>query len=329
MNFLRISSVIHYQATQEDEGLRLDQALSRLAEIPSRSAVQRWVREGLVKINLNPVNSSSRKIRQGDRIDVSVPAPKPLQILPEPGELEILHEDRDLVVLEKPAGLVIHPSPGHEQGTLVNRLLHHCKDLSGIGGRTRPGIVHRLDKDTSGVLVVAKNDESHQHLSEQFRWHTVQRDYQALVWGKPDRNRGTVDAPLGRNPVRRRQIAIIEGGRKAVTHWEVIRHYSCMSLLACRLETGRTHQIRVHLHSIGLPVVGDPLYGTSRQHRLKSLDDEIRSSLKFFKRQALHAHRLGFVHPRSGIEMEFKSPLPEDYRELINLLKGERYCQTV
>ena len=314
---------IKYKVKKEEEGLRLDQLLSKMNEVPSRSSAQRWVKDKHVQINKTIVESPSRKLKWGDILEVMIPPPKSLDLRPEKGNLEILYEDNDLIVFVKPAGLVVHPSAGHEAGTLVNILLEHCHDLSGIGGARRPGIVHRLDKDTSGVMVSAKNDKTHQHLAKQFKDHSVRRSYQALVWGILKNKKGSINAPLGRHPVNRKQIAVVPNGRRAVTHWEVEHCYSNTSLLTCRLETGRTHQIRVHLSSQGFPIVGDPLYGKSSHHLLKFMNEPAKSALKNFKRQALHACDLGFFHPGREEEMDFSHPAPKDYKNLLEMMELE------
>ena len=215
----------------------MDQLLSQINEVPSRSSAQRWIKQQHVQINQTPADSPSRILRRGDLLEILIPPPKTLDLKPESRNLNILYEDQDLIVLVKPAGLVVHPSPGHDSGTLVNFLLDHCTDLSGIGGVTRPGIVHRLDKDTSGVMVAAKNDRTHQHLATQFKEHSVKRSYQALVWGKMKQKKGTIDAPLGRHPVNRKQNAIVTNGRRAITHWNVEQQFSSICLLKSRLET--------------------------------------------------------------------------------------------
>jgi 23S rRNA pseudouridine1911/1915/1917 synthase len=252
-----------------------------------------------------------------------IPPPKSIDLKPEEGNLDILHEDKDLIVLFKPAGIVVHPSAGHETGTLVHFLLGHCKDLSGIGGATRPGIVHRLDKDTSGVMVSAKNDKTHQHLAKQFKDHSVRRSYQALVWGKLMQKKGTIDAPLGRHPINRKKITIISNGKRAITHWKLENQFCTISLLKCKLETGRTHQIRVHLSSRGFPIIGDPLYGKFPRSLLKALSNPLKDALKQFKRQALHAFELGFYHPGRGEILDFSHPPPEDFKNLLHLITRE------
>jgi 23S rRNA pseudouridine1911/1915/1917 synthase len=317
---------------QEDEdGKRLDQLLSTLDEIVSRTQAQRLLKSGNVLVNGKPELSPSRKVRTGHEILVTIPPPESTEVIPEKGELDILFEDENLIVINKAAGVVVHPSAGHASGTLVNFLQHHCQDLSGIGGVLRPGIVHRLDKDTSGVLVAAKTDDAHQNLSEQFKQHSVKRQYQAMVWGVPEKEHGIVDAALGRHPVRRKDMAIVENdnpeedgkekGKHAVTHWRVLQRFEFSALLACRLETGRTHQIRVHLTSIGHPVIGDPQYGKSPLKRLPALSAELSLILTYFKRQALHAEILGFTHPVSGEWLEFSAPIPTDFQKLLKAIQ--------
>ena len=311
------------QIIPETAGVRADQLLATHPEIPSRVTAQRLIANGHVRLNGTVLLRASCRLHEGDQLTWILPPPEPLELVPESGPLEILHEDSHLIVLNKPPGLVVHPAPGHTVGTLVHRLLHHCPDLSGIGGVRRPGIVHRLDKDTSGVLVVAKTDQAHQHLARQFQEHSVKRQYQAFVWGKPNTEQGTVDAPLGRHPTRRKDMAVVEGGRRAITHWKVLRRFTGTALLACRLETGRTHQIRAHLASLGLPVVGDPQYGRSPLRRLGKLSSHARAALAGFQRQALHAERLGFVHPETGKPLMFRTQPPEDFLELLAVLEAE------
>ena len=311
------------QIDPETAGARTDQVLATHPEIPSRAAAQRLLADGHVRLNGSVFHTASRRLHSGDQLVWTLPPPEPLELVPESGPLEILHEDGHLIVLNKPPGLVVHPAPGHATGTLVHRLLHHCSGLSGIGGVRRPGIVHRLDKDTSGVLVVAKTDQAHQHLARQFQEHSVKRQYQALVWGKPEQQQGTVDAPLGRHPTRRKDMAVVEGGRRAVTHWKVLRRFAGTTLLACRLETGRTHQIRAHLASLGLSVVGDPQYGRSPLRRLGKLSSHARAALSGFQRQALHAERLGFVHPETCESLMFRTEPPEDFLALLKMLESE------
>ncbi len=318
---------------ESESGMRLDQLLSTLDEIISRAQAQRLLKSGNVLVNGKPELSPSRKVRAGQQISVTIQQPESTHVFPENGELDILFEDSHLVVINKAAGVVVHPSAGHASGTLVNYLLHHCQDLSGIGGVLRPGIVHRIDKDTSGVLLVAKTDEAHQHMSKQFKQHSVKRQYQALVWGVPEMKHGVVNAALGRHPVRRKDISIVENddseendnkkGKSAVTHWRVLQSFEFAALLACRLETGRTHQIRVHLTSIGHPLIGDPQYGKSPLKRLSGISAELSKTITNFRRQALHAELLGFEHPISGEWLEFKAPFPDDYNILLKAIQHD------
>jgi 23S rRNA pseudouridine1911/1915/1917 synthase len=264
---------------------------------------------------------SSHKVSAGEEISVTIPPPEPSTAVPEDIPLQVLFEDSDLIVVNKPAGIRVHPGAGVSSGTLVNGLLAHCSDLSGIGGEIRPGIVHRIDKDTSGILVVAKNDASHEALAVQFRNHTIKRVYLALVFGSPRTDKGRVESVIGRHPVDRKKMSgSARHGRHAVTHWKVLKRFPEVTLLELRLETGRTHQIRVHMSESGHPLVGDPVYGgTARAAGLRS--SEFRSMVKKFGRQALHARTLGFRHPSSGEYLEFNSELPEDMQTLMDYLE--------
>jgi len=322
------------RSVQESEaGKRVDQLLTALDEIVSRAEAQRLIKSGNVLLNGKPECAPSMKVRAGQEISVTIPPPESTEVIPEKGVLDILYEDEHLMVINKAAGVVVHPSAGHASRTLVNFLIHHCQDLSGIGGIMRPGIVHRIDKDTSGVLVIAKTDDTHLHLSKQFKQHSVKRQYQCLVWGIPGKKHGVVKAALGRHPARRKDISIIENddseenekkkGKSAVTHWRLLQSFEFAALLACRLETGRTHQIRVHLTSIGHPVVGDPQYGKSPLKQLSGISTELSQTLTNFKRQALHAEFLGFEHPVSGEWLEFKAPFPDDYKILLKAIQHD------
>ena len=319
---------------QEDEdGKRLDQLLSTLDEIVSRTQAQRLLKSRNVLLNGKAEMSPSRKVRTGQEIMLTIPPPESTEVISEAGELDILFEDEHLIVINKAAGVVVHPSAGHPSGTLVNYLLHHCQDLSGIGGVLRPGIVHRLDKDTSGILVVAKTDDAHQNLSEQFKEHSVKRQYQTMVWGVPEKEHGVINAALRRHPVRRKDMSIVENenleeserekGKYAVTHWRVLQRFEFSTLLACRLETGRTHQIRVHLTSIGHPVIGDPQYGKSPLKRLPSVSAELSQTIANFRRQALHAEILGFKHPSSGEWFEYSAAIPDDFQQLLKAIQND------
>ena len=300
-----------YVAGEADSGERLDRALSALAGI-SRSQARRWIDEGRVRVDGLP-GRASQPVAAGARLEAEAPEPEASPLAAEAIPLAILYEDADLIVLDKPAGLVVHPAPGHPGGTLVNALLHHCVDLSGVGGVLRPGIVHRLDRGTSGVLVAAKSDAAHRSLALQFQAHSVQREYHAFVRGLPASETGRVDRPLGRHPTDRKRISVVARGRMrdARTAWRVLRRFAASgaSLLAVSPETGRTHQIRVHLASAGHPILGDPVYGRSARapHPLE--------------RPALHAALLGFEHPRTGERMRFEAPLPPDLERLVAALE--------
>lgn len=288
----------------EDEGKRLDHFLVEKAFAPSRSYIQNLIKEGAVMVSGGRVKPSY-KISPGEVVEVMLPQPKEVSVEPEPIPLDVIYEDEDLIVINKPRGMVVHPAAGNYSGTLVNALLWHCQDLSGINGELRPGIVHRLDKDTSGVIVAAKNDMAHISLARQIKEKEATRRYIALVHGCPRERKGVIDAPLGRHPVHRKKIAVVkEGGRRAITHFEVLEVFKGYSLIWALLETGRTHQIRVHMAYIGHPVAGDPTYGG-------------RAGELGLEGQALHAELLRFRHPRSGDVMEFWAPMPRDMVEAI------------
>lgn len=306
-------------ASKEEQGLRLDRWLASWPELESRAAAQRLLEQQRVWLNQDLVQSPARKLKAGDSVQLWLPAPIPLELEPEEGPLEIMYEDEHLLVLNKPAGLVIHPAPGHPTGTLVQRLLHHCQDLSGIGGIKRPGIVHRIDKDTSGLLVIAKHDRAHQRLARQFKKHTIHRQYSALIWGNLPTLQGTINAPIGRHPRERRQMAIVEDGREALTHWQQVNRWEGLTHIYCQLETGRTHQIRVHFSAHGHPLIGDPLYG--KLGKTKHMPPVVQQALQEFPRQALHAAELGFEHPITGEFLEFTVPEPEDFQTLLELLE--------
>ncbi|EKQ56885.1 MULTISPECIES: RluA family pseudouridine synthase [unclassified Clostridium] len=294
---------------EKDKETRIDKYLSEILEDKSRSYVQGLIEKYSIKVN-NKIPKSNYKVKTKDEIEISLSEPEVLNVDPEDISLNILYEDKDIVVVNKEQGMVVHPAPGNYNGTLVNALLFHCKDLSSINGIVRPGIVHRIDKDTSGVLVVAKNDEAHNKLSEQLKDHSMKREYYALVEGRIKNDKGTIDKPLARNKKDRLKIGIVEGGKKAVTHYEVLERYNGYTLIKCKLETGRTHQIRVHMASIGFPLVGDPLYGFKKQkYKLKG--------------QMLHAKTLGFIHPRKNEYMEFTTELPEYFQVILEKLKNE------
>ncbi len=289
---------------KEKDGCRLDHFLAACGGGASRSFWQGLCRRGLVFIG-GKQGKPAHRLKEGQLVEAIVPAPEVMEAEPEEIELDILFEDSDLLVVNKPRGMVVHPAAGHRSGTLVNALLAHCRDLSRVGDRIRPGIVHRLDKDTSGLLVVAKNDAAFQHLAGQLKERKVKREYRAVVHGSPPAGEGTVDAPLGRDRLHRKKISVRENGtgRRAVTHYRVLESKGPFSLLSLRLETGRTHQIRVHLAYMGCPVVGDPLYGPARSPYKKM-------------GQFLHARTLGFIHPRSGEYLEFTAEPGDEFYKL-------------
>ena len=300
-------------------GNRLDHFLVSALSPLSRNRIARLIDEGCVSLASGTPVKSGLKLKGGELLEITIPEPEPIEALPEDIPLNILYEDSSVIVIDKEAGMVVHPAAGHSSGTLVNALLFHCKDLSGVGGMLRPGIVHRLDKDTSGVMMATKNDHAHKELSAQFKLHTIKRRYKALVYGVMDQG-GKIDLPLGRHPVDRQKIAVIANGRNAITHWRVLEHFQGVSFVELRLETGRTHQIRVHLSKSGHPVIGDQKYASVKRSveiRSKLVKDKVVS----LKRQALHACVLGFKHPDTGEYMEFSSELPDDMKEIMTLLR--------
>ncbi len=325
-------------ADETAEG-RLDAWLTaQVGEEFSRSRIKALIKDGQVSLKGAPVTDPQRKVRAGDSYEITLPEPEDPAPKGEAIALDILYEDEDVIVISKPAGLVVHPGPGNWTGTLVNALIHHCGDtLSGIGGVRRPGIVHRLDKDTTGVMVVAKNDVAHRHLSLQFADHgrttPLERAYQAIVWGRPRALSGTIDAPLGRATGDRTRRAVkradSDNADEAITHYEVLERFhenpdasALASLVECHLETGRTHQIRVHMAHIGHPLLGDAVYGAGFKTKANLLPDEARKVVRTFGRQALHAYMLQFEHPRTGEVMHFEVPLPDDMIELAEALRG-------
>lgn len=290
--------------------MRVDRFLSGQCEDLSRSYLQKLVKDGAVRVG-GKVVKSNYKTAAGDVVMLDVPEAAEPKIAPEAMELDILYEDADIILVNKPKGMVVHPAPGHDSGTLVNGLLHHCKgDLSGINGVMRPGIVHRIDMDTTGVLIACKNDMAHSSVAEQLKEHTITRRYYAVVHGTMKEDEGVVNAPIGRHPVDRKKMSINEkNGREAVTHYRVLERFCQFTFVECQLETGRTHQIRVHMASIGHPLLGDMVYGPSKcPYKLQG--------------QTLHAGVLGIIHPRTGIYMEFSAPLPEYFKEILNKLKS-------
>ncbi|MEA3320032.1 MAG: RluA family pseudouridine synthase [Bacillota bacterium] len=296
------------QIDESQKNDRIDKVLSTQNEEWSRSQVQQWIKEGQVLVNGEKIKPNY-KCSVGDDITVTIPEPEALDVLPEEMDLDIYYEDADVIVVNKPRGMVVHPAAGHATGTLVNGLMAHCKDLSGINGVLRPGIVHRIDKDTSGLLMVAKNDFAHEKLVNQLVAKTVTRKYQAIVHGVISHDVGTVDAPIGRDKKDRQAMTVTnENSRNAVTHFRVIERFKDFSHIECQLETGRTHQIRVHMKYIGYPLAGDPKYGPK-----KSLDIE---------GQALHAGILGFIHPRTEEYMEFEAPNPPEFERVLKHLKN-------
>ena len=304
-----------FEVATEDRGTRLDKYLAAHLPELSRSQLQRLIQEGQVGIAQGTVAASYR-VRDGDRITLEVPPPRPARPVAEAVALQIVYEDDALLVIDKPPDLVVHPSPGHASGTLVNGLLFHCQTLSGVGGEERPGIVHRLDKDTSGLLLVAKHDRSHRCLSAQLQSRQLQRRYVALVRGRLSALQGTIDAPIGRHPQHRQKMAVVARyGRAARTHYQVVEAWGPVSLLRLTLETGRTHQIRVHLAHIGHPVIGDPLYGPGPLRFPGHHVSE--QALNAFPRQALHAEQIRFQHPDSAQWCEFSAPLPADMVTLL------------
>jgi 23S rRNA pseudouridine1911/1915/1917 synthase len=313
-------------------GQRLDVFLAGRRDLDlTRSHVQKLIAEGLVTVDGEETKAGYR-LRPGDRVVVSVPYPEPLDVEPEAIPLDIVYEDEHLVVVNKPRGMVVHPAPGHSRGTLVNALLAHCDRLSGIGGVSRPGIVHRLDKDTSGVMVVAKTDRAHLSLAEQIKNRTAHRRYLALVHGDLPLDEGTIETRYGRDPVNRRKMAVLrEGGKEAVTHYRVLERFGDFTLIECALRTGRTHQIRVHLAHVGHPVAGDPLYGPRRPRRLRkemartmAVEDvhPYPEAVGALEGQALHAHLLTFRHPVSDEPMEFRAPMPADMERALAELRA-------
>ncbi|HEX4407561.1 MAG TPA: pseudouridine synthase [Xanthobacteraceae bacterium] len=335
---------------EDETGDRLDRVLARHITALSRSRLKTLIEAGAVAIDGATIRDPSHRVNSGTTLAVDVPPPEPAAPQPEPIPLNVVYEDADIIVIDKPRNLVVHPAAGHWTGTLVNALIAHCgTSLSGIGGERRPGIVHRLDKDTTGLMVVAKNDSAHRALAAQFADHgrsdeSFERGYLAFAWGAPNRLHGTIDKPIDRDPRARDRMAIREGGREAITHWQLIEHYAgapglrrrkvgkeakkgdlpVASLILARLETGRTHQIRVHLAAIGHPLLGDTSYGAGFRTKTALLPTEGQAALGDLGRQALHAHILSVKHPSSGEILQFRSELPPDLARLRHALAGGR-----
>jgi 23S rRNA pseudouridine1911/1915/1917 synthase len=299
--------VIQFQIEEEYDRERIDKVIAALHEEWSRSQVQQWIKDGFVTVN-GQLIKANYKCSAGDEVAIELPEPEPLDVEAEEMNLDVYYEDADVLVVNKPRGMVVHPAPGHMRGTLVNGLLAHCKDLSGINGVLRPGIVHRIDKDTSGLLMIAKNDMAHESLVEQLVNKTVTRKYKAIVHGVVPHDYGTIDAPIGRDKHDRQSMAVVENGKEAVTHFRVLERFAKFTFIECQLETGRTHQIRVHMKYIGYPLAGDPKYGPKKTLPIDG--------------QALHAGVLGFVHPRTREYMEFEAPLPEEFEQLLQMLRN-------
>ena len=299
---------IRLRASEESKNQRLDAFLASSLDGLTRSQATRLIESGEVAVNGRAV-SKSYKLAGGEDIAVTLPEPEPVEAVPQDIPLDVVYEDADVIVVNKPSGMVVHPAPGHPDGTLVNALLYHCAGtLSGIGGALRPGIVHRIDRDTSGLIIAAKNDAAHQYLSAQLADHTLARTYECIVVGKLREDRGTVDAPIARHPTDRKRMAVVAGGREAVTHWEVIARYPGYTHVRCRLETGRTHQIRVHMAYIGHPILGDTVYGAKKE-------------VPGLTGQCLHAVGLRFLHPRTHEVMELSCPLPDEFTRMLQKIR--------
>ena len=300
--------LIRLRASEESKNQRLDAFLASSLDGLTRSQATRLIESGEVAVNGRAV-SKSYKLAGGEDIAVTLPEPEPVEAVPQDIPLDVVYEDADVIVVNKPSGMVVHPAPGHPDGTLVNALLYHCAGtLSGIGGALRPGIVHRIDRDTSGLIIAAKNDAAHQYLSAQLAEHTLARTYECIVVGALREDRGTVDAPIARHPTDRKRMAVVAGGREAVTHWEVIARYPGYTHVRCRLETGRTHQIRVHMAYIGHPILGDTVYGAKKE-------------VPGLTGQCLHAVGLRFLHPRTHEVVELSCPLPEEFTRMLQKIR--------
>lgn len=302
---------LQYEVTAEEDGLRLDQYIAGRCMDLSRSYIQKLIKESRVTINKNIQTKTKTAVQESDIVNVSLPDPKELEIKPQDIPLDILYEDNDVLVVNKPKGMVVHPAPGHYEDTLVNAVLYHCRDnLSGINGVLRPGIVHRIDKDTTGALIVCKNDRAHQKIADQLRAHTITRSYRAIVYNNFSEDEGMINAPIGRHPTNRKKRMVTEkNSKEAITHYKVLDHLNHkFNYIECRLETGRTHQIRVHMSHIGHPLLGDEVYGP------------VNSKFKNLQGQTLHAATLGFIHPTTEEYMEFSAPLPDYFEKLLKTL---------
>lgn len=302
---------LQYEVTEEEDGLRLDQYIAGRCMDLSRSYIQKLIKESRVTINKNIQTKTKTAVQESDIVNVSLPDPKELEIKPQDIPLDILYEDNDVLVVNKPKGMVVHPAPGHYEDTLVNAVLYHCRDnLSGINGVLRPGIVHRIDKDTTGALIVCKNDKAHQKIADQLRAHTITRSYRAIVYNNFSEDEGMINAPIGRHPTNRKKRMVTEkNSKEAITHYKVLDHLNHkFNYIECRLETGRTHQIRVHMSHIGHPLLGDEVYGP------------VNSKFKNLQGQTLHAATIGFIHPTTEEYMEFSAPLPDYFEKLLKTL---------
>lgn len=302
---------LQYEVTAEEDGLRLDQYIAGRCMDLSRSYIQKLIKESRVTINKNIQTKTKTVVQESDIVNVFLPDPKELEIKPQDIPLDILYEDNDVLVVNKPKGMVVHPAPGHYEDTLVNAVLYHCRDnLSGINGVLRPGIVHRIDKDTTGALIVCKNDKAHQKIADQLRAHTITRSYRAIVYNNFSEDEGMINAPIGRHPTNRKKRMVTEkNSKEAITHYKVLDHLNHkFNYIECRLETGRTHQIRVHMSHIGHPLLGDEVYGP------------VNSKFKNLQGQTLHAATIGFIHPTTEEYMEFSAPLPDYFEKLLKTL---------
>lgn len=302
---------LQYEVTAEEDGLRLDQYIAGRCMDLSRSYIQKLIKESRVTINKNIQTKTKTAVQESDIVNVFLPDPKELEIKPQDIPLDILYEDNDVLVVNKPKGMVVHPAPGHYEDTLVNAVLYHCRDnLSGINGVLRPGIVHRIDKDTTGALIVCKNDKAHQKIANQLRAHTITRSYRAIVYNNFSEDEGMINAPIGRHPTNRKKRMVTEkNSKEAITHYKVLDHLNHkFNYIECRLETGRTHQIRVHMSYIGHPLLGDEVYGP------------VNSKFKNLQGQTLHAATIGFIHPTTEEYMEFSAPLPDYFEKLLKTL---------